>query len=107
MGAKTRHFPLLFRIQGRAAAGATNPMNTTPESHLLELYDRVAEAPDAIERLRKYVLDLAVRAKVEERGLADESADKLLKRIAEEKLNVELLFHVPDYSIFSAIEKGK
>ena len=41
-------------------------MNTTPESRLLQLYDRVAEAPDAIERLRKFVLDLAVRGKLSE-----------------------------------------
>ena len=35
-------------------------MNT---EHLLALYDRVADAPDAIARLRRFVLDLAVRGK--------------------------------------------
>ena len=60
-------------------------MNTTPESRLLELYDRVAEAPDAIERLRKFVLDLAVRGKLVEQDPEDEPAEELLERIAAEK----------------------
>ena len=65
--------------------GAKNPMNTTPESRLLELYDRVAEAPDALERLRKFVLDLAVRGKLVEQDPEDEPAEELLERIAAEK----------------------
>ena len=60
-------------------------MTTTPESRLLELYDRVAEAPDAIERLRKFVLDLDVRGKLVEQDPADEPAEELLERIAAEK----------------------
>ena len=60
-------------------------MNTTPKSRLLELYDRVAEAPDAIERLRKFVLDLAVRGKLVEQDPEDKPADALLERIAAEK----------------------
>ena len=60
-------------------------MNTTPESRLLELYDRVAEAPDAIERLRKFVLDLAVRGKLVEQDPENEPAEELLKQIATEK----------------------
>ena len=60
-------------------------MTTTPESRLLELYDRVAEAPDAIERLRKFVLDLAVRGKLVEQNPEDEPAEELLERIAAEK----------------------
>ena len=49
---------------------------------LLALYDRVAEAPDAIARLRRFVLDLAVRGKLVEQDPADEPASDLLKRIA-------------------------
>jgi len=52
---------------------------------LLALYDRVAEAPDAIPHLRRFVLDLAVRGKLVEQDPADEPAAELLKRIAEEK----------------------
>ena len=52
---------------------------------LLALYDRVAEAPDAIVRLRRFVLDLAVRGKLIEQDPADEPASELLKRIEAEK----------------------
>ena len=41
---------------------------------LLTLYERVAEAPDAIARLRRFVLDLAVRGKLVEQDPEDESA---------------------------------
>ena len=52
---------------------------------LLALYDRVADTPDAIARLRRFVLDLAVRGKLVEQDPADEPASELLKRIAAEK----------------------
>ena len=52
---------------------------------LLALYDRVAEAPDAIARLRRFVLDLAVRGKLVPQDADDEPASNLLKRIAAEK----------------------
>ncbi len=52
---------------------------------LLALYDRVAEAPEAVPRLRRFVLDLAVRGKLVEQDPADEPASELLKRIAAEK----------------------
>ena len=52
---------------------------------LLALYDRVAEAPDAVVRLRRFVLDLAVRGKLVEQDPADELASELLERIAAEK----------------------
>jgi type I restriction enzyme, S subunit len=52
---------------------------------LLALYDKVAEAPDAIARLRRFVLDLAVRGKLVAQDASDEPASELLKRIAAEK----------------------
>ena len=52
---------------------------------LLALYGRVAEAPDAIARLRRFVLDLAVRGKLVAQDARDEPASELLKRIAAEK----------------------
>ena len=52
---------------------------------LLALYDRVAEAPDAVPRLRRYVLDLAVRGKLVEQNPTDHPAAELLKRFATEK----------------------
>lgn len=52
---------------------------------LFALYDRVSEAPDAAARLRRFVLELAVRGKLVEQDPEDESASELLQRIAEEK----------------------
>ena len=52
---------------------------------LLDLFDRVVEGPDAVARLRRFVLDLAVRGKLVEQDPGDESASELLKRIAAEK----------------------
>lgn len=49
------------------------------------LYEKVAEAPDAIARLRRFVLDLAVRGKLVPQDPGDEPALELLKRIAAEK----------------------
>ncbi len=54
-------------------------------NRLLALYDRVADAPDALGRLRRFVLDLAVRGTLVEQDPADEPASKLLTRMAAEK----------------------
>ena len=56
---------------------------------LLTLYDRIADAPDAIVRLRRFVLDLAVRGKLLPQDPADEPASQLLGRTAPEKLGAE------------------
>ena len=52
---------------------------------LLAIFERVAEAPHAVSRLRRLVLDLAVRGRLVEQDPTDEPASKLLKRIANEK----------------------
>ena len=53
--------------------------------HLLAHFDRIADAPDAIPRLRRFILDLAVRSKLVPQDPIDEPASELLKRIAVEK----------------------
>ena len=53
--------------------------------HLLTHFDRLADAPDAIPRLRRFILDLAVRGKLVEQDPNDEPAGELLKQIAAEK----------------------
>ena len=53
--------------------------------HLLTHFNRIADAPDAIPRLRRFILDLAVRGKLVEQDQNDEPASELLKRIAAEK----------------------
>ena len=52
---------------------------------LLAHYKRIADAPDAVPRLRRFVLDLAVRGKLVDQDSNDEPAAELLKRIAKEK----------------------
>jgi type I restriction enzyme S subunit len=52
---------------------------------LLQHFDRISEAPDAIPRLRRFILDLAVRGKLVAQDPSDEPAAELLKRIAAKK----------------------
>jgi type I restriction enzyme S subunit len=54
---------------------------------LLEHYERIADAPDAIPRLRRFILDLAMRGKLVPQDAKDEPASELLKRIASEKVS--------------------
>ena len=53
--------------------------------HLLAHFDRIADAPDAIPRLRRFILDLAVRGKLVPQDPNDEPASELLKQIEAEK----------------------
>jgi type I restriction enzyme S subunit len=55
---------------------------------LLTHFDRLAEAPEAVPRLRRFVLDLAVRGKLVPQDAEDEPAEVLLKRIAAEKVRL-------------------
>src|SRR5262245_32699482 len=48
---------------------------------LLQHFERVSEAPDAIPRLRRFILDLAVRGKLVEQDPNDEPASGLPNRI--------------------------
>lgn len=57
-------------------------MNT---DSLLAHFDRISDAPGAIPRLRRFILDLAVRGKLVEQDPKDEPAAELLKRIQAEK----------------------
>jgi type I restriction enzyme S subunit len=52
---------------------------------LLEHYEKIADAPEAIPRLRRFILDLAVRGKLVPQDPSDEPASELLKRIMAEK----------------------
>ena len=56
-------------------------MNAT---QLLAHFDRLAEAPNAVPRLRRFILDLAVRGKLVEQDAGDEPASTLLKQIESE-----------------------
>jgi len=54
---------------------------------LLAHYERIADAPGAIDRLRRFILDLAVRGKLVPQDGDEEPASELLKRIAKDKLD--------------------
>ncbi len=54
-------------------------------AQLLNHFDRISDAPDAIPRLRRFILDLAVRGKLVEQDSRDEPAAELLKLIQAEK----------------------
>jgi type I restriction enzyme, S subunit len=56
---------------------------------LLKHYERIADAPDAIARLRRFILDLAVRGKLVQQYATEEPASELLKRIAKEKARLD------------------
>jgi type I restriction enzyme S subunit len=55
---------------------------------LLEHYERISDAPDAIARLRRFILDLAVRGKIVPQDAKDEPAAKLLTRITTEMMAI-------------------
>src|SRR5688572_28209001 len=53
---------------------------------LLKHYARIADAPDAIARLRRFILDLAVRGKLVSQNGADEQVkSNLLERVLNKK----------------------
>jgi type I restriction enzyme S subunit len=54
-------------------------------AHLLQHFQRVSEAPGAIPRLRRLILDLSLRGKLVEQDPKDEPAAGLLKRILAER----------------------
>lgn len=60
-------------------------MSALNPAQLLRHFDRISEAPDAVQRLRRFILDLAVRGKLVEQDPSDEPAAELLKRIQTEK----------------------
>ncbi|WP_439611798.1 restriction endonuclease subunit S [Reyranella sp.] len=55
---------------------------------LLVHYEKIADAPDAIARLRRFILDLAVRGKLVPQEVSDESASELLRKIADERMRL-------------------
>lgn len=55
---------------------------------LLQHFERLAEAPDAITRLRRLILNLAVRGKLVEQNPNDEPARELLKGMRAEKVQL-------------------
>jgi type I restriction enzyme S subunit len=57
-------------------------------ARLLANYERIADATDAIARLRRFIFDLAVRGKLVPQDPNDEPASEFLKRITAERTGV-------------------
>jgi type I restriction enzyme S subunit len=60
----------------------------SPEG-LVKYFELIAEAPNAVPRLRRFILDLAMRGKLVEQNPEDEPAIELLKKIEAEKDQLE------------------
>jgi len=54
---------------------------------LISHYERIADSPDAVLRLRRFILDLAVRGKLVLHDPTDTPAPELLERIAREPVS--------------------
>ena len=54
-------------------------------AQLLTHFDRISDVPDAVPRLRQFILELAVRGKLVEQDPDDEPASEFLKRIVADK----------------------
>jgi type I restriction enzyme S subunit len=63
-------------------------MKTMNPDWLLKHFEQIGEAPDAVPRLRRFVLDLAVRGKLVEQDPIDEPASELLSHIQLEKQQI-------------------
>lgn len=79
-------------------------MNPT---QLLTHFDRLAEAPDAIPRLRRFILDLAVRGKLVGQDHNDEAAADLLKRIQAEKARLVKKGEIKRLDSFDPVETNE
>ena len=73
------------------------------ENHLLSHYELIADAPEAIIRLRRFILDLAVRGKLVPQDPRDEPASELIKRIAVEKARLVKAGEVRDKPALPAV----
>ena len=51
---------------------------------LFDDFDRLIQSPESVHRLRRFILDLAVRGKLVPQDPNDEPASELLKRIGRE-----------------------
>ncbi len=66
-------------------------MRAVPQSRVMSIdflfddFDRLIQSPESVHRLRRFILDLAVRGKLLPQDPNDEPASELLKRIAVEK----------------------
>ena len=63
-------------------------------------FDRLIQSPESVHRLRRFILDLAVRGKLVPQDPNDEPASELLKRIAVEKVRLVKAKKIPKQAPF-------
>jgi len=74
---------------------------------LLAHYGQIADAPDSIGRLRRFILDLAVRGKLVPQDPTDEPAPELLERIAKKTALRVKAEKVRDRLVLPAVAEDK
>lgn len=77
------------------------------QAQLLAHFDRISDALDAIPRLRRFILDLAVRGKLVEQDTRDEPASELIKRIQQEKAWLVKAGKIKESRLPTAIDRTK
>ena len=76
-------------------------------AQLLSHFDRISEAPHAIPRLRRFILELAVRGKLVDQDPMDEPAAELLKRIQTEKARLIKDGKIKELKTLAITDTGK
>ena len=74
---------------------------------LLAHFSRISDAPDAVPRLRRFILDLAVRGKLVELDPADEPVSQLLNRIRAEKERLLKRGEIPSQRLLAPVENDE
>lgn len=74
---------------------------------LIAHFDRLSEVPNAISRLRRFILDLAVRGKLVDQDPNDEPATSLLSRIREERARLIKAGRMRGQEALSPIERAE
>ena len=72
---------------------------------LLEHFNEITEAPDAVPRLRRFILDLAVRGKLVKQDPNDEPTTDLLERIEAEKARLAKMGEIRNEKPLSVIDE--
>ena len=72
---------------------------------LLSNFDRLIQTPESVQRLRRFILDLAVRGKLVPQDPGDEPAAKLVKRIAKEKARLVKAGEIKEPRSFPSIDE--
>ena len=72
---------------------------------LLSNFDRLIQTPESVQRLRRFILDLAVRGKLVPQDPKDEPATELLKQIAKEKARLVKAREIKEPRNFPSIDE--